>query len=81
MQGEELNFFQKDITSDFLEHFATEEVWPGMGMKMDTFMGMDMDMHRDMDMKMGTRHGHEHQALTWGWTQDFGSWIVDFLEE
>jgi hypothetical protein len=35
-----------------------------MGMKMDTFMGMDMDMHRDMDMKMGTRHGHEHQALT-----------------
>ncbi len=27
MHGEELNFFQKDITSDFLEHFATEEVW------------------------------------------------------
>jgi hypothetical protein len=26
MHGEELNFFQKDITSDFLEHFATEEV-------------------------------------------------------
>ncbi len=27
MHGEELNFFQKDIVSDFLEHFDTEEVW------------------------------------------------------
>ncbi len=26
MHGEELNFFQKDLTSDILEHFATEEV-------------------------------------------------------
>ncbi len=25
--GRNLIFFQKDITSDFLEHFATEEVW------------------------------------------------------
>jgi hypothetical protein len=26
MHGEELNFVEKDVTSDFLEHFATEEV-------------------------------------------------------
>jgi hypothetical protein len=27
MHWEELNFFQKDITSDFLKHAATEEVY------------------------------------------------------
>ncbi len=27
MYGEELEFFQKNITEDFLTHFANEEVW------------------------------------------------------
>ncbi len=33
--GEELKFFQKDITKDFLERFAHEEVWVGSDLGQD----------------------------------------------